>query len=107
MQEERKVDLFEIDTREFASLTPSRARDLIVECFYNAQKETLTRAKQRLGNEHTESSLQQSALNIVKIALKDTGGNFNQPSKEELGNIVPILAKSCYMGNPERYSVPS
>jgi hypothetical protein len=95
MNEEHKIDLFEIDIKELAALTPLKARDLIVECFFNAQKETLFRAKQRLGNEANDNTLRHSAANIVKTAMKDTGGDFNSPTKEILQTVVPLLAKKA------------
>jgi hypothetical protein len=61
---------------ELRRLTAERARDLIVECFYQAQRETFLRAKQRVGAGATDpQAIRAAVLGAVRVAFKECGGD--------------------------------
>jgi hypothetical protein len=86
---------------DLMDMTPSKARDLIVQCFFDAQKETFARAKKGLGCEISDPSLRSYINGIVKLTFADVNGNFENPSREDLGKVVENLAtRACLWGTP-------
>lgn len=88
---------------EFRALTPERVRDLIVECFFQAQHETFERAKQRVGSADTDAkSIRAAVLGAVRVAFKESGGDFERPTAVSLGRMVQVLArKAGAWGTPD------
>jgi len=95
MAENKNIELYEINATDLSGLNSLKAKDLIVSCFFHAQKETLARAKQKLGNESNDDTLRKSIIIIIKQALKDCGGSYEVPSNACLNAIVPVLAKKA------------
>ena len=89
--------------RDFEDLTPLRARDLVVECFYYAQHETLARARVRLGAGHIdEASIRAGVTGAVRLAFKEAGGDFDHPTAGALAEAIDVLArKAKAWGTPE------
>jgi hypothetical protein len=88
---------------EFRNLTAPRARDLIVECFFQAQHETFHRAKQRLGSRAFDDQAIRSAIvGAVRVAFREAGGDFDRPTPDMLAKIVGVLARKAEAwGTPE------
>ena len=85
---------WKVPPSELVELTPQRARDLVVECFYFAQHETLARVKQRMGAASVDdASVRANVLGAVRLAFKETGGDFDYPSVHSLHNVIDVLAK--------------
>lgn len=81
---------------ELVGLTPARARDLLVECFFFAQHETLARAKQKLGAKGIDdASLRANIVGAVRLAFKESGGDYDQPTRASLGEAVAVLARKA------------
>jgi DNA-binding response OmpR family regulator len=86
---------------DLMDMTPSKARDLIIQCFFDAQKETFARAKRELGKEVSDPTIHNSVKSVVKLTFAEAGGNFENPSKEDLGRVVKTLAlKASSWGTP-------
>ncbi len=85
-----------------AGMTPLKARDLIIRCFFEAQKEAFARSKKNLGDKKTsDAELQRTVESVVKLTFNETGCNFDNPSKEDLGKAIQALAKKSSMwGTP-------
>jgi hypothetical protein len=81
------------DDSQLAELTPARARDLIVTCFFEAQKETLSRAKRLLGTTPDDATLLSDVETIVRVTFRDLRLDWDRPTKEGLGAVVMALAK--------------
>ncbi len=89
------------DDEHLMNMTPSRARDLIIQCFFDAQKETFARAKKDLGKEVNDPAIHRSIETVVKLTFAEADGNFENPSKEDLGKVVQALAlKAALWGTP-------
>lgn len=90
------------DDTELQNLTVVKARDLIVNCFFEAQKETLSRAKEKLGREGDDASLHRDVENIVKLTFKELDYPYDNPTQEQLGAVVTKLAdKASAWGTPK------
>lgn len=91
--------LTEDDLRD---MDPLKARDLIVKCFAEAQKETFQRAREHMGVQADDEQLLQNLRSAVKVTFKDVGGDFFAPTKDTLERVVESLAsKSKSFGTPE------
>jgi hypothetical protein len=88
---------------ELRRLTAERARDLIVECFYQAQRETFLRAKQRVGAGATDpQAIRAAVLGAVRVAFKECGGDYEHPTPAALEQMVRVLARKAESwGTPE------
>lgn len=97
-----KFTRWECKDSDLKDMTPSKARDLIIQCFFEAQKETFSRAKKTLGKETADSELHSSVEGAVRLTFKEVGGNFENPSREDLGKAVQALArKASSWGTPD------
>ena len=82
-------------------MTPIKARDLIVQCFFEAQKETIAAAGKKLGHAPDDAELQNTVVGAVRLAFRETAGDFDQPTKSTLVGAVEVLArKSQQWGTP-------
>ncbi len=66
---------------DLKDLNAVKARDLIINCFYETQKETFARSKQSLGLHAGEDQLQSSVLSAIRLAFKEAGEVLGRKSK--------------------------
>jgi cation transport regulator ChaB len=92
-----------VPEREFRGLTPERARDLIAECFFQAQHETFERAKQRVGSADTdEKAIRAAVTGAIRVAFKESGGDYEKPTPASLARMVEVLVrKAGSWGTPD------
>jgi len=91
-----------VPATDLVGLTPEKARELIVRCFLEAQKETFARARERLGQTPTEATLLASVEGAVRLAFRESGGDFDRPTAQSLEKVVEVLArKAGSWGTPE------
>lgn len=87
---------------EVKGLDATRARDLFVDCFFEAQKETLSRAKRNLGFETNDEEMKRATATIVKMAFKEVGADFERPTRKSLEKVLDTLThKAEAWGTPE------
>jgi hypothetical protein len=87
------ADLLEID--------PGRARNLIVECFFEAHHEAMTRSNALRGLDTDPDLVRMEALGAVLNAFKRTGSDYNNPDKAGLIRVVGSLADNAsVLGTP-------
>jgi hypothetical protein len=78
---------------DLIDLSPQKARDLIIECFYEAQKEAYRIARHNLGEKPlTEEQLRKKMEDFVKAAFLSTDGDFENPTVDSLSEAVEFLA---------------
>lgn len=78
-----------------------RARELVVRCFSSAQRETLERMATQRGTAPSDAELQQLVVGAVRLSFRQTGGDFDRPTKAALQAAVQALAeRSAAMGTP-------
>jgi hypothetical protein len=86
---------------DLAGLTLLRARDLISNCFFEAQKETIALAKEQLGLPASDDEIRHSAVGALRMAFQKTGGDFEAPTRNSLEKAVESLAQlSRAFGTP-------
>jgi hypothetical protein len=80
---------------DLQGLTPEKARDIIVKCFIEAQKETFHQARERLGASTDPESIQKSMATSVRMVFAEMGYDYDRPTPEALGKVVERLARSA------------
>ena len=94
----RRLDL---KTEELKNLTVIGARNLVVQCFFEAQRETFERAAQSLGATPSDAELYRTVEGAVRLSFRSAGGDFDEPTAEALMAAVEKLAlKAQAMGTP-------
>lgn len=78
---------------DLTNMTPAKARDLIVHCFQEAQKEHLAAASEFIHQPHDETALRNMVIGAVRLAFKESGGDYDQPTKASLMKVVEVLAR--------------
>jgi len=90
-----------ISDADLIDMTPVKARDLIVECFYQAQRETIAAAGRKLGQAQSSAELRDTVTGAVRLAFREATADFDHPTKSGLMAAVTILAcKSQHWGTP-------
>jgi hypothetical protein len=79
---------------ELIGLTPEKARDLIVNCLLETQREVFMRQRENLGLACDERSIMHSVNGAVRLAFAKTGGDFNNPTKDSLMAAVESLSRT-------------
>ncbi len=88
--------------RDLQDLDAVKARDLIIKCFYEAQRETFARSKQELGRSADAEELMASVTSAVKVAFREVGGEFSAPTVATLRNVVDVLGRrAASWGTPK------
>ena len=86
---------------DLQDLTPRGARDLVVRCFHDAQKETLQRAASTLGAAPSDEQLRRTVEGAVRLAFRAAQADYEAPTKPALAGVVAALAaKAAAMGTP-------
>lgn len=89
------------EEEDLVGLTPRRARDLVVQCFFNAQLETFQRAATRLGADTSQEQLHRTVEGAVRLAFRSTKGDYENPTNESLmAAVMDLAAKAAAMGTP-------
>jgi len=79
-----------------SDLTPARARDLVVDCFFFAQHETFARTMQNLGaRAFDDASVRANIVCAVRLAFKESGGDYDQPTLASLASAVAVLERKA------------
>ena len=101
--EVKKFGHWRVSSQDLVSLSPLKARDLVIKCFFEAQKETFARANQNLGKQGaTDDGIMQNVTMAVKMVFKENGSDFDNPSRESLRKVVESLArKAGVWGTPQ------
>jgi len=101
MTEPERFHRWECCEDDFKDMNPAKARDLIVKCFFEAQKETYHRTKQAIGVSDTEEEIHKTVVAGIRGTFKEIGGDYEQPTKETLMKVVEGLAKKAKLwGTP-------
>ncbi len=91
-----------IQDSDLEGVEPSAARDILIECFFEAQKETFARVKKDLGSRAEVEDVRRSVEQAVKLTFKEAGHDFANPTRRALEDVVQILArKAGSWGTPD------
>ena len=102
MSEKERFHRWTLTEDDLTDLTPLKARDIIVKCFFEAQKETFARSKQDLGLKTTDEELLKTVSTSIRMVFKELGVDFEKPTAEGLMKVVETLArKASSWGTPK------
>ena len=93
MLESEKFRRWVVDDTNLVNLDPLQVRDLLVECFYAAQRGMFRHLKEKAGLLISEEDIRMRATSLVRLAFNKVGGDFNKPSKESLLRAMDYLAE--------------
>jgi hypothetical protein len=72
-----------------------RARDLILECFVDAQHEAMTRNWAYQDEDRNPNVIRLGAQNALRSAFRRTGGDYDNPDKASLTRLARSLADAA------------
>jgi hypothetical protein len=87
------MKLWEIAEEELRELTPRKARELIVECFFHSQRETYQLRGQQ---PPPDEELRERAQAVLRLAFREIGGSYEEPTVEDLYRAVEALCKKAH-----------
>lgn len=77
-------------------ITPLIVRDAIVKCFVNAHREVLGQMKEYSkfkSKKEFDDIKNMSILFLIESLFKDVGGDFNNPTKDDILKVIKKLAE--------------
>lgn len=86
---------WECEPDKFRALTPIGVRDMILDCFYQAQKDTYAGAKKGTAAMNTDEDLKRIVWGAVRLAFDRSQVDFCRPTREGLRRVVALLAKKA------------
>jgi hypothetical protein len=96
------VHLWTCDEGDLEDLSNRKAREIVERCFYEAQRETFMRVKQCLGAPTDDAAIHRSVTGAVRIAIEQSGGDYDSPDKESLEGAIEVLGKrAASWGTPD------
>lgn len=91
-----------VTSKDLQKMTPAKARDLIIKCFYAAQKETFANIKLQEKLPASEQEVKNTVTAAVKSVFTQIGEDFENPTKPGLLKVVEVLAANARSwGTPE------
>ncbi|MFH1061862.1 MAG: hypothetical protein V1747_03120 [Candidatus Omnitrophota bacterium] len=91
-----------LQASDLQDLNPQKARDLVIKCFFEAQKQTFKHAKQKFGKASDDTDVLQRITSVVKLTFQQINADFEHPTKETLIKVTERLAAmSASWGTPE------
>lgn len=100
--EEKRFKRWSVSEQDLENLDSLKARDIIVKCFFEAQKETFSRSRQTLGLEADNDRIYSNVVASIRLAFKEAGEDFDKPTKDSLMKVVEVLArKAASWGTPK------
>ncbi|MBI4710384.1 MAG: hypothetical protein HY759_04700 [Nitrospirae bacterium] len=102
MTANKKYELWFVSADDLKDVTPKKARDIIIKCFFDAQKATFAMAGEKLGKKPNEKELYGAIKSEVKKTFNEAKCDFENPTKENLRKVVDLLyIKSASLGTPK------
>lgn len=91
-----------LSENDLAGLTPLKARDLLLKCFFEAQKETLVQAEKRIFGSADEERIKADTLKMTKSLATTFHVDFENPTKTGLLKLLEEMVKmSLAWGTPQ------
>jgi hypothetical protein len=101
MDDERHFHLWTVSPADLENMDLIKARNLMVRCFYEAQKDTFARARIRLKKTANEGEVLSSVTNMIQLIFKTRGYDFDNPTKNGLRAIAEeLIKKAAAWGTP-------
>jgi hypothetical protein len=103
MRERDAERFWSLPAKDLESTTPLRARDLVVECFCQAQHETFALSATRLGRAPaSEDDVRRKVTAAVRAVFRELDANWEDPSLDDLSRVVAVLGqRASAWGTPD------
>lgn len=102
MRAREQFNLWAVDPSDLVDLTPAAARDLIIECFFHAQRATFARSRDQMGLESNPEKVHATIVGAVRAVFKESAGSFEAPTRSALLEVAETLGrKAVSWGTPE------
>lgn len=91
-----------VDECELDGMSCTRAREMLAECFFHAQKESIARGKKALGFATTDEDIRGSVCTSLRMAFSELGADYDNPDRVSLIKAAGVLArKASAWGTPK------
>lgn len=102
IETEKKFERWCLNPSDLEEMNAVKARDVIMNCFFEAQKETYIRGGMLMGQEFSEEQVRNTIKYSFKSGFKSINADFNNPSIESINQLISLLMrKAKAMGTPE------
>lgn len=81
-----------VDAAELDSMTPVRARDLLVECFFAAQSEAYARTSHEKHAEIGRVEVKKTVESLIRMKFRDLGHDWDSPTADGFHQVALSLA---------------
>ena len=90
-----------VQATDLTHLTAVKARDLIIKCLLEAQRENFAQNEQVLGHTPGEPELRAIVEGTIRLAFREIDQDYDNPSRESLMKVVGVIVrKSRTWGTP-------
>lgn len=94
--------LWRVSDTDLADLDALRARDLLVECMFRAQRGNFKREATSLDAGRHEEELRNTVRAAIRLKFKDLGCDYEQPTTRDISRVAQVLASETRAwGTPE------
>jgi hypothetical protein len=101
MAEAKNFKKWHVTEADLQQINLVKAKNLIIECFYQEQSQTFRRVLEGAGVSASENDVRKAVVAAVKFTFKEIGEDYDNPTKESLIKVVELLAKKAAMwGTP-------
>jgi hypothetical protein len=95
------VRLWKIPDGAIKNLTPTKVRDLVEDCLFYAELETLEQAGLSIGAQTSSNSLRRTVRDRLRMAFAENGDIYTRPTLDSLRRLlVRLAAKAESSGTP-------
>jgi hypothetical protein len=89
MYEEKELGRWEVPAEDLIDINPIKVRDIITQCFFEAQKETIALTRESC----TDEEIHRIVINLLRFTFKEVNEDYDMPTKESLAKVVKALAE--------------
>ncbi len=86
---------WKLSESDLYGLTPLRVRDLMVDCFIEAQRDTFSKAGHVLHQDTEDSEVSGTISTVVRMKFSDLGLSWDQPTPSCLRKVADELAREA------------
>lgn len=87
--------LWRVSESDLSDLDAVGARDLMIECFLQAQGGTFKRSAHALDMDGSEAELRETVRAAVRLKFKDLGCDFDNPTPADIDSVAQTLAQEA------------
>jgi len=106
MDKSQRFAKWDIDDSDLKNLTPFLVRDLLIECYFTAQKGMFRYLKEKSGVASDDNDIHQRIASLVRLAFVKVDEDFSNPSEEGLLKVMDYMAEmEMSWGTPSEITI--